>query len=82
LTAEQYGAARVVEDLDVLRQGRLAQVGERRGRERQPCFLAAKTEERMPDQSWLTEHYLWISIDPVLTRIPKAAVTFHGRIIN
>ena len=44
--------------------------------------LQNRGEERVPDQSWLTELYLWISIDPVLTRIPKAAVTFHGRTIN
>lgn len=67
--AEQYGAARVVEHLAVLRQGRLSQVGEGRARERQPRFLAARTGERVPDQSWFTKHYpefLLTRIDAIL----------------
>jgi hypothetical protein len=55
LAAEQYGAARVVEHLDVLRQDRLSQVGEGRAGERQPRFVAAKTGERVPYQSRFTK---------------------------
>ena len=67
LAAEQYGAARVVEDLDVLRQGRLAQVGERRGRERQPCFLAAK--QRRGAHAWSVMAHRTLSLDFYWPRI-------------